>query len=73
MWMTGEVAARGEKKLSSVSFTMSLPGEPEVKKEWKFADDSLQLRFVNNGVASELLKLLIILISARVILNTMKT
>jgi len=27
MWMTGEVAARGEKKLSSVSFTMSLPGE----------------------------------------------
>lgn len=58
MWMTGEVAARGKEKLSSVSFTMSLPGEPEVKKEWKFADDSLQLRFVNNGVASEFVKVI---------------
>jgi len=73
MWMTGEVAARGEKKLSSVSFTMSLPGEPEVKKEWKFADDSLQLDLLITVWPVSLLKLLIILISARVILNTMKT
>lgn len=56
MWMTGDVAARGEEKLSSLVFTMNLPGEPEIKKEWKFEDDSLQLRIVNSGVAGEFVK-----------------
>ncbi|HOM01407.1 MAG TPA: type II secretion system protein [Acetivibrio sp.] len=49
IWTTGDVGTMGEKKLGSVSFTVSLPGEPEVKKEWKFEDDSLQLRISESG------------------------
>ncbi|WP_265443357.1 PulJ/GspJ family protein [Acetivibrio straminisolvens] len=56
VWTTGEVAAKGEKKLSSVSFTMNLPEETEKKREWKFEDDSLQLRTINNGIAGEFVK-----------------
>ncbi|HHV29476.1 PulJ/GspJ family protein [Acetivibrio mesophilus] len=56
VWTTGEVAAKGEKKLSSVSFTMNLPEETEKKREWKFEDDSLQLRTINAGVPGEFIK-----------------
>lgn len=53
---TGDVGAKGEKKLSSLSFVLSMPGDPEMKKEWKFEDDSLQVRTINGGVAGAFVK-----------------